>query len=45
LLEIIRQYLVAQKDEKKQINSIIFLRFHQLDATRRPYNNREREPV
>jgi type I restriction enzyme R subunit len=34
-LEILGRYLVAQKDEKKQIKSIIFPRFHQLDATRK----------
>jgi len=34
-LEILGRYLVAQKDEKKQIKTIIFPRFHQLDATRK----------
>ena len=34
-LEILGRYLVAQKDEKKQIKLIIFPRFHQLDATRK----------
>ncbi len=34
-LEILGKYLVAQKDKKKQINKIIFPRFHQLDATRK----------
>jgi type I restriction enzyme, R subunit len=34
-LEILGRYLVAQKDDKKQIKSIIFPRFHQLDATRK----------
>ncbi len=34
-LEILGRYLVAQKDEKKQIKRIIFPRFHQLDATRK----------
>ena len=34
-LEILGRYLVAQKDSKKQINKIIFPRFHQLDATRK----------
>jgi type I restriction enzyme R subunit len=34
-LEILGRYLVAQKDEKKQIEKIIFPRFHQLDATRK----------
>ncbi len=34
-LEILGRYLVAQKDEKKQIKAIIFPRFHQLDVTRK----------
>lgn len=34
-LEILGRYLVTQKDGKKQIKSIIFPRFHQLDATRK----------
>ncbi|WP_405119757.1 type I restriction endonuclease subunit R [Pseudomonas leptonychotis] len=34
-LEIIARYLVAQKDKKKQLRSIIFPRYHQLDATRK----------
>ncbi|ODT98499.1 MAG: type I restriction endonuclease subunit R [Rhodospirillales bacterium SCN 65-16] len=34
-LEIIGRYLVTKRDEKKQIASIIFPRYHQLDATRR----------
>src|SRR5690349_19960636 len=34
-LEILGRYLVAQRDKKKQIQSIIFPRFHQLDATRK----------
>ncbi len=34
-LEILGRYLVAQKDDKKQIKKIIFPRFHQLDATRK----------
>lgn len=34
-LEIIARYLVAQKDKKKQLQSIIFPRYHQLDATRK----------
>ena len=33
-LEIIGRYLVTQRDPKKQIKSIIFPRYHQLDATR-----------
>jgi type I restriction enzyme R subunit len=34
-LEILGRYLVAQKDERKQIKRVIFPRFHQLDATRK----------
>lgn len=34
-LEILGRYLVAQKDEKKQIKRFLFPRFHQLDATRK----------
>jgi type I restriction enzyme R subunit len=34
-LEILGRYLVAQKDNKKQIKKLIFPRFHQLDATRK----------
>ena len=34
-LEILGRYLIAQRDEKKQINKIIFPRFHQLDVTRK----------
>ncbi len=34
-LEILGRYLVAEKDDKKQIKKIIFPRFHQLDATRK----------
>ncbi|MCQ6561528.1 type I restriction endonuclease subunit R [Paenibacillus mendelii] len=34
-LEIIGRYLVTKRDSKKQIISIIFPRFHQLDATRK----------
>ena len=33
-LEIIGRYLVAKRNDKKQIESIIFPRYHQLDATR-----------
>ncbi len=33
-LEIIGRYLVTKRDDKKQITSIIFPRYHQLDATR-----------
>ncbi len=34
-LEILGRYLVARKDKKKQLERIIFPRFHQLDATRK----------
>jgi type I restriction enzyme R subunit len=34
-LEILGRYLVAKRDSKKQIQAIIFPRFHQLDATRK----------
>jgi type I restriction enzyme R subunit len=34
-LEILGRYIVAQKDKRKQINKIIFPRYHQLDATRK----------
>ena len=34
-LEILGRYLVAQKNKKKQIEKLIFPRYHQLDATRK----------
>lgn len=34
-LEILGRYLIAQRDEKKRIEKIIFPRFHQLDVTRK----------
>ena len=34
-LEILGRYIVARKNDKKQITSIIFPRYHQLDATRK----------
>lgn len=34
-LEILGRYLVAEKDDKKQLRRIIFPRYHQLDATRK----------
>jgi type I restriction enzyme R subunit len=34
-LETLGRYLVAQKDDKKQVKTIIFPRYHQLDATRK----------
>jgi type I restriction enzyme R subunit len=33
-LEILGRYVVAKKDAKKQIEALIFPRYHQLDATR-----------
>lgn len=33
--EILGRYLVTRRDEKKKITSIIFPRYHQLDATRK----------
>lgn len=34
-LEIIGRYLVSKRNDKKQITSIVFPRYHQLDATRK----------
>lgn len=34
-LEILGRYIVTERDAKKQIKSVIFPRFHQLDATRK----------
>ena len=34
-LEILGRYIVAHKDAKKQIKTLIFPRYHQLDATRK----------
>jgi type I restriction enzyme, R subunit len=34
-LEILGRYLIAQRDKKKRIETIIFPRFHQLDVTRK----------
>ena len=34
-LEILGRYLIAQRDKKKQIEQIIFPRYHQLDVTRK----------
>jgi len=34
-LEILGRYIVAELDKKKKISSLIFPRFHQLDATRK----------
>lgn len=34
-LEILGRYLIGKRDEKKQLKSVIFPRYHQLDATRK----------
>ena len=34
-LEILGRYLITKRDEKKQIEAVIFPRYHQLDATRK----------
>src|SRR5262249_44334352 len=34
-LEILGRYIVTRKDSRKQIDKIIFPRYHQLDATRK----------
>lgn len=34
-LELLGRYMVTQRDKKKQIQKIIFPRYHQLDATRK----------
>ncbi len=34
-LEILGRYLIAERDEKKQITAVIFPRYHQLDVTRK----------
>ena len=34
-LDIIHRYLIGKRDEKKQPKSVIFPRYHQLDATRK----------
>jgi type I restriction enzyme R subunit len=34
-LEIVGRYLIAQRDKKKQIERVIFPRYHQLDVTRK----------
>jgi type I restriction enzyme R subunit len=34
-LEILGRYLIARRDNKKQIESVIFPRYHQLDVTRK----------
>ncbi|SDV50655.1 type I restriction endonuclease subunit R [Chitinasiproducens palmae] len=34
-LDILHRYLIGKRDDKKQLRSVIFPRYHQLDATRR----------
>jgi len=34
-LEILGRYLIGKRDEKKRLTSVIFPRYHQLDATRK----------
>ncbi|WP_066334013.1 type I restriction endonuclease subunit R [Azohydromonas lata] len=34
-LDILHRYLIGKRDEKKQLQAVIFPRFHQLDATRK----------
>ncbi len=34
-LEILGRFLIGKRDDKKQLKSIIFPRYHQLDATRK----------
>ncbi|MFN9195169.1 MAG: type I restriction endonuclease subunit R, partial [Pseudomonadota bacterium] len=34
-LDILHRYLVGKRDEKKQLQAVIFPRYHQLDATRK----------
>ncbi|WP_025841006.1 type I restriction endonuclease subunit R [Asaia platycodi] len=34
-LDILHRYLIGKRDEKKQLKSVIFPRYHQLDATRK----------
>ncbi|QOW21763.1 type I restriction endonuclease subunit R [Novilysobacter avium] len=34
-LEILGRYLIGKRDEKKQLQAVIFPRYHQLDATRK----------
>lgn len=34
-LDILHRYLIGKRDDKKQLKSIIFPRYHQLDATRK----------
>ncbi|WP_231118979.1 type I restriction endonuclease subunit R [Oecophyllibacter saccharovorans] len=34
-LDLLQRYLIGKRDEKKQLKSVIFPRYHQLDATRK----------
>jgi len=34
-LDILHRYLIGKRDDKKQLTSVIFPRYHQLDATRK----------
>lgn len=34
-LDILHRYLIGKRDDKKRLNSVIFPRYHQLDATRK----------
>ncbi|MFO1251891.1 MAG: type I restriction endonuclease, partial [Inhella sp.] len=34
-LDILHRYLIGQRDDKKQLQALIFPRYHQLDATRK----------
>ncbi|WP_043003287.1 type I restriction endonuclease subunit R [Comamonas testosteroni] len=34
-LEILHRYLIGKRDDKKQLQAVIFPRYHQLDATRK----------
>ena len=34
-LDILHRYLIGKRDDKKQLKSVVFPRYHQLDATRR----------
>jgi type I restriction enzyme R subunit len=34
-LDILHRYLIGTRDDKKQLKSVIFPRYHQLDATRK----------
>jgi type I restriction enzyme R subunit len=34
-LDILHRYLIGKRDDKKQLKSVIFPRYHQLDATRK----------